>query len=409
MENFYDKNKELLTEHFENASKANAKCLGIELEHFLLYDDDTPADYYGEHGVLEVLKELTPFMKAPYYVDDVLLGLYAEGYSISLEPASQFEISVMPQCCSIDRIEKIYADFRALADPILRKHGLRLETLGYRPKGRAADLPLIPKKRYEYMDRYFKTSGEFGLNMMRGTASTQVSIDYTNEADFVKKYRLAYILMPALKLICDNTPLFEDGKNKIPLRRTLIWRGTDPDRCSPPADLFDEGFGFTSYADYLMNVPLIFVPKDGRTEYVGNKSAAVLYKDRLFDDSDIDHVLSMVFPDVRLKSYVEIRGADSLPIKEALGYTALIKALFYYEDNLQKYLNNFGNIRIQDITAAEDSIINNGYAGEIYGISADEFISGLFADADAVLSEIDRTYLKNLSDFYLTSESRGMK
>ena len=397
MSNLYKKNLQSIVSYF-NVSKACTSCLGLELEHFLAYDDMSPAPYFGEHGVLEVMNELKPHFKNLYYVDGSFLGMYNDDYSISLEPAAQFEISVSPHT-TINAIKKAYDDFLSILQPILDNNGLHLETYGYRPSGSAHELPLIPKKRYEYMDRYFKTSGSCGINMMRGTASTQVSIDFINEWDFVRKYRFAYMLMPALKLITDNTSIFENEKNNTPLKRTYIWRNTDNDRCEPPVDLFDEGFGFASYAKYLMNVPLICMPDGESLSYVGDKTGAELFENRLLTTNDIEHIMSMVFPDVRLKRYIEIRGADSLPIDLALGYTALIKALFYSCGTIDKYLREYKVTRC-DIIAAEDSLMAHGKNGFIYGVPADRFIHILFDDAADNLSGGELPYLNNLRAFY---------
>ncbi len=237
--------------------------------------------------------------------------------------------------------------------------------------------------------------------MMRGTASTQVSIDFEDESDFVRKYRFAYLIMPAIKLITDNTPVFENAKNTVPLKRTYIWRNTDTARCEPPADLFDEGFGFASYANYLMNVPLICMPENGSMTYVGDKTAAELFKDKELSNADIEHIMSMVFPDVRLKRYIEIRGADSMPIDAALGYVALIKALFYSHETIDRYLCKY-NIKRSDIIDSEDSLMSYGRNGFIYGVPADDFIQTLFSNAADNLSGDKLTYLNNLKAFYET-------
>ena len=397
MDTLYDKNIHSIIDYFD-VPKTCTSCLGLELEHFLVFDDESSATYHGEHGVLEVLNELKPYFNDLYYADGDLLGMYNDKYSISLEPASQFEISVTPHT-RIKSIEKIYSDFIETITPVLRKNGLHIETLGYRPAGSVYDLPLIPKKRYEYMDRYFKTSGINGINMMRGTASTQVSIDFFSEWDFVRKYRFAYLLMPALKLICDNTPVFEGSKNSTPLKRTDIWRNTDNDRCRPPADLFDDTFGFASYAQYLINVPLIFIPENGVPIYVGEKTAAQIFADKKLSSADIEHITSMVFPDVRLKRYIEIRGADSLPIAQALGYVTLIKALFYSCGTIEKYLDAY-KINYEDIIESENSLISDGKNGRIYNVPADDFIQELFRCARSNISADERHYLDSLKTFY---------
>ncbi len=398
MNSYYEKNKQLLISFFAASSKHKELRLGLELEHFVVFNNDKSTAYFGEHGVLQLLNELSVHFPSLYYIDDVLLGMYNDSYSITLEPSSQLEISIAPQA-SPSKIEKIYADFQSLAAPVLKKHGLFLKTLGYRPAGRADELPLIPKKRYEYMDAYFKKSGSCGMNMMRGTASTQLSIDYTSEADFVRKYRLAYILMPALKLICDNTPVYENVPNALPLIRTHIWRNTDSARCRPPADLFKPGFGFASYADYILNMPLILIAKNNAFKYVGEKNAATLYGTSELTSDELSHILSMAFPDVRLKGYIEIRGADALPVSAALGYAALIGSVFYSKSSTDYYLSKY-NIDICDITAAEDSLMQYGRKGLIYDTRADAFINELFQHAYLSCPADEIRHLDALRKFY---------
>lgn len=402
----YFKNRKLLTEYFKSSAKQKAECLGLELEHFALFNDKSSAEYMGQHGIKEILTELMPCFENMQYRDGSLIGMYNKEYAISLEPASQFEISITPQT-DINEIGKIYEHFLKTIGPAFKANGLHLETFGYRPRGSVYDLPLIPKKRYEYMDRYFKTSGTCGINMMRGTASAQISIDFTSESDFISKYRFAYLIMPAIKLICDNTPIFENKPNSKHLIRTYIWRNTDPDRCSPPADLFEDSFGFESYANFLMNVPLILLPHDGKTDYVGNKTAVELFADKELTQDDIAHIMSMVFPDVRLKSYIEIRGADSMPIQECLGYAALIKGLFYSDNTVKTYLNKY-KINRQDIILSENSLIKSGKSGKIYDVNANDFIEELFDNAAKNISKDELKHLHTLKDFYEAQNERNI-
>ncbi len=398
MDTTYTKNRAALVEYFSSSANPDTKRIGLELEHFLLHLDGTPVSYSEKFGVKDFLTELAEHFENLYYVDGQLMGMYNDDYSITLEPSAQLEISVMPRC-RISQIEEIYDSFSALLSPYLSKYGFSLVNFGYHPTGRVSELELIPKKRYEYMDAYFKKSGSHGINMMRGTASTQISIDYEDEKDFVKKYRLAYLLGPAFKYICDNTPVYEGKENHTPLKRTYIWRNTDKARCSPPPDLFSKNFGFSSYAEYLLGVAPIFIFKDGKAIYTGKKTAASLYSDLLMSKADITHLLSMVFPDVRLKGYIEIRGADSLPKKATLGYAALVKAILYSPEVVEGYLDKYP-ITLDDITAAEDALSEHGLSASIYGVGAKTFIDGIFCDAKEHLQDDERYNLEYLIEHF---------
>lgn len=371
--NYYEENLSRLIRHFERGCKMDCfQKLGLEVEHFIV-DKSTgkSVSYYGERGVEAILREMEGQYPHSYYEGDHLLGLYNSDYSLSLEPAAQLEISVNPRG-EISHIRQIYRHFISQITPVLESYGYRLVTRGYQPVSRAAELPLIPKKRYACMDDYFKTSGSRGLHMMRGTASAQISIDYFSQEDCVRKMRAAYILGPAIKLLTDCTPVFEGQPAKGHLTRTAIWRDVDPKRCGICPGLFSEGFGFRSYAEYLMRLPLIFVPEaGGQDSYVRDRTAADIWKEEALSPGQVEHILSMTFPDVRLKHYLELRVADSMPFSHVCAYLALVKGIFFHEDALARILA--APVGEKEILAAEDSLMEKGFAGEIYGLPAAEY------------------------------------
>jgi glutamate--cysteine ligase len=374
MDNYMEKkNLELLEQYFRDGCKLNCiQKLGVEIEHFIVHRDGSSVSYYEDRGTESLLQELAPLYPRRHTENGRLLGLSNNDYSISLEPAGQLEISIVPKE-SICVIQKIYRTFLRQLHPLLKERGFRLITLGYQPVSSADSLPLIPKKRYAYMDRYFQSSGTSGRNMMRGTASTQVSIDYCCEEDFCRKYRAAYLLMPALKLFSDNTPVFEGRPSQGFLERTRIWNHVDPARCGIFPGLFRPDFGFRSYAEYLWNLPLIFRPSADGPVYTGSAAVRELWRDRLLSPDDVEHILSMTFLDVRLKNYVEIRGADSMPLACVTAYLALIKGLFFSPRVLEHLLDLLPREEAA-ITAAEESLSVKGYAGMLYGRPADEFL-----------------------------------
>lgn len=386
-------NKELLIRHFQDGCKLNCvQKLGLEVEHFIVDKNGHAVSYYGEAGVEAILKELAPHFPHVERHGENLIGFYNNDYSISLEPAAQFEISISPRE-SIHSIDRIYYHFRQLLDPILAKHGYHFETIGYQPSDCVDDLPLIPKERYEFMDRYFQKVDTRGRNMMRGTASTQVSIDYCSEEDFVQKFRAAYICMPIIKLLTDNAKVFEGAPYEGRLLRTTIWDHVDPARCGIVPGVFDESFGFAAYADYIMQVPLIFRPVDGLPVYTGTANAMELWADKPFTPEDIDHVLSMVFPDVRLKHYVEIRGADSMQAPYVNAYLAFIKGLFFHENSLQKLLSRFDFVDATAIRDTEAALVRQGFDAEIYGVPARTLALELLELSASHLADSERSAL----------------
>ncbi|MBQ2063828.1 MAG: glutamate-cysteine ligase [Firmicutes bacterium] len=408
-------NKQELLSYFEGGSKG-CKCesLGVEIEHFVVYGKEaaekagvpyhTAVSYYGDGGIEEILLKLCD--RYPKHekimINDHCLGFKVSGFIVTLEPAAQLEISIAP-FSSIDKIKAVYEGFRAVVEDVISGYGYELINEGYQPASHVLDLKIIPKERYELMNRWFGLSGTRGRNMMRGTASVQVSIDYQNDEDFGRKYRAAYILMPMIKLWMDNCKTFEGESNTMRLRRTEIWDNVDPARSGIVPHLFDgndaEGnypaYGFSDYADYIMNMPPIFIPEDGKDVYTAGQSTAEIFADRTFDKAMVEHLISMVFPDVRLKTYVEIRGADSTEPARAYAYAALVKGTLYNAEFIGHAMDFMEktNLTASDIKASEASLMENGWDGYIYGIPAKEAARTILQYAEAHLPAEETHYL----------------
>lgn len=403
--NQYKRNLSRLTEYFQNGCKENCfQKLGLEVEHFVVKKDTKESvSYYGERGVGALLERMKPYYSHFHYEGDQLLGLYNSEYSITLEPAAQLEISINPRRC-ICEIRNIYHSFLKQWEPLLEEWGYELVTMGYQPVSMIQDLQLIPKKRYKYMDTYFKKAGTTGANMMRGTASAQISVDYFSERDFVRKMRAAYILMPMIKFLTDCSPIFEGKIQEKRMVRTRIWQRVDPRRCGIVPGLFQTDFGFASYARFLMQMPLIFVVEDGRAVSVGEQTAAQLWEAHDLTEKDIEHLLSMAFPDVRLKRYLEIRGADCMPFPYVMGYLALIKGIFYQESALEQILSK--KVSEKEILEAERSLMEYGFSGSIYGKRADEYMKDILGIAREFLEYQEKAFLDPLEQ--MIEEKRSL-
>lgn len=397
MHNYEAQNIELLTDYFRRGCKPSLTGkLGLELEHYVINTaTGETRTYYEADGVRQLLGTLLPYFKQHYEENGALLGLGCSEYTLSLEPAGQLEISIAPQS-SLAEIERIYRSFLELITPVLKIQNCALVTCGYQPKSRIANLPLIPKERYRHMDRYFRELGTCGAFMMRGTASAQLSIDYEDEQDFLLKYRCACLLTPAIQLFCDNTRVFEGALCTSHLMRELIWHSTDSDRCGIIPGTFSPDFSFEAYARFLYQLPMIFLPEEDGCRYTGTLRAAELYSSRLLTQEDISHITSMAFPDVRLKNYIEIRGADSMEFPRCIAYTALIKGLFYTPETLHALMQKYP-VTETDIRIAKDSLIANGINGTIYDVPACTFLSELITLAKQGLSPEERKYLQHFS------------
>ncbi|WP_138268150.1 glutamate-cysteine ligase family protein [Anaerofustis stercorihominis] len=389
--NYYDINLKKFVDYFKNGIKQKEdKTLGVELEHFIVKENMESVDYYEEHGVRYILEKLSPFFDEKVYKDGNLIGLSKNKSNISLEPASQLEISIGPFIKVADILEE-YSYFLLNITPILKELNYKLVYSGYQPKSKVDNLNLIPKKRYEYMLDYFSSVGNHGKNMMKGSASTQVSVDYFSEEDFKNKFRLANIFSPLISLMTDNTFIFEGEEYKKNCIRVEIWNDVDKDRSMVVKDALNNDFGFEDYAKYILDAPAILIEDEqGNSIYTKDKKIKDIYKNREITKKDIEHLISMFFPDVRLKNYVEIRMADCMPMYYALSYAAIIKGIFYNEETIKYFLDKFSFVRNEDVIKAKEEIIQNGYEAKVYGMYASDIIMEMIEVAKEKLHEEEK-------------------
>lgn len=394
-----EQNIEALIEFFESGISTDDAGLGIELEHTIVSSDTLDqVSYSQDHGVLWLLEQLKEgYAEEIHDFEGDLLGLMRPGEAITLEPAAQVEISAGP-FESLEAAEQCFEDFEARLDDVLVPAGKRALLTGYHPKAKASDLELIPKRRYEFMNLYLGSIGPYGPAMMRGSASTQVSIDYSSVDDCLRKLRLAFTLVPVFALICDNSPVFEGKPRTHKLVRTKIWLECDPDRCNLVPGVMDADFSLRKYAEYILDTPAILVPCNKQEWCYTKNTFGDLYAETPMDRAAVEHAVSMFFNDVRLKTYIEIRPADALPIPYAIAYAALIKGLFYHDENLDRLDELFAGVSAQDIEAAKYALMESGYNATVYGRPVHEITDTLIALTESALDEKDRSYLQPLSD-----------
>ncbi|MDR0855880.1 MAG: glutamate--cysteine ligase [Clostridiales bacterium] len=390
--------KQQLIDYFRHGIKnRNADKLGVEIEHFAVQSGSLSAvSYYGEGGVESALLQTAGLYHEHAYSEGHLIGMRRPGVLVTLEPAGQVEVS-LGEFTALAEFEREYAFFRKELDPVLQQRGQRLINLGYHPTARVTDLPLIPKPRYRLMDAHFAATGRYGRNMMRGTASTQVSIDYNSEKDFSKKFRLANILTPVLAWLTDNAPVFE-GERAAGMVRTRIWEDLDGARCGFAAACLDNPhFGFADYADYILDMPpILLIDGAGAVIPTGDKPVRALFPGEM-SAHDAEHVLSMAFPHVRLKKYIEIRMADSLPVRYALGLVALVKGLFYNDNNLSALLHAFAAVDTAAALSAFAALKRSGADAEVYGEPVVRLCAALLHKAREGLPADERGYLDALA------------
>ncbi|MCL2331878.1 MAG: glutamate-cysteine ligase family protein [Actinomycetia bacterium] len=404
---FGTENIRAIAAYLSSGDKACACRLGLELEQFVMTDAGASVPYSGPGGIEQLLGELRGNYEAEIREGVRLLGLARPGTTLTLEPGAQVEISTGP-FCRIHQLEESYLRFQSEIDAVLAGRGQHLLPCGYRPDLRADEVELIPKDRYRFMDAHFRKTGAHGRQMMRGSAATQISIDYTGEDDAVLKARVATLIGPLLALATDTTTHYEGLPSSGHMIRTMIWNDVDAARCNTVSGLFERDFSFSTYARALYEAPLVVVPRgDGSYDDCDGRSAAELYADRLMSRAEIEHLLSLFFFDVRWKNYVEIRMADSMPIALALSLTALIKGIFYDRAQLAELAGalKFAERSAADVVAAKDALRAEGYKGLAYGVAASAWLDLLVELAQRGLPADEQHYLAPLADLIAERQS----
>ena len=368
--------------------------LGFEIEHFVVNKETLETQsFYGEDGVGEILLDL---VSLGYEKTDASGMAFSDGnVDISIEPAGQFELALRAKT-SVDELFEVYKTHMERLIPIFEKRGLLLVTLGYHPKSKIDDIKIIPKTRYDYMYKYFaKHGGEYAHNMMKGTCSLQFAVDYKNEEDFKKKYFLASALSPFLYSVFDNALIFE-GETYIDrnLRQT-IWEGTDRERTGLYDFGFDSDMGYQKYAEKILDTPMIFMPTKEGEVYVERKTLDELMTEENAD-AMVNHGLSIVFPDVRVKSYIEIRMPDNIPYPYNMAAASLIKGIFFDKDTLDKVYNLFEDMTFEAAQKLKNNATRMGIFALYQNVEIYQHVLDIIDIVRPVLDEEENKYLDEL-------------
>ncbi|MFM9978988.1 MAG: glutamate--cysteine ligase [Sphingomonadaceae bacterium] len=310
--------------------------IGTEHEKFVYRTADRRAPAYGEDGgILALLNGLTRFGWEPVYEGETIIALSGPDGSVSLEPAGQLELSGAP----LENLHETCAETGRHLKQVKEVGGalgLGFLGLGLWPDKARADLPVMPKGRYAIMLRHMPRVGSMGLDMMLRTCTIQTNLDYASEADMVKKFRVSLALQPLATALFANSPFLECTPNGFLSYRSHIWTDTDPHRTGMLPFVFEDGFGYERYADYMLDVPMYFVFRDGKYIDAAGHSfrdflrgeLAVLPGEKPTRADWVDH-LSTAFPEVRLKSFLEMRGADGGPWSTICALPAFWVGLLY--------------------------------------------------------------------------------
>lgn len=336
--------------------------IGTEHEKFgFRHDDLLPPAYEGERGIGALLQGLTRFGWSEVREHGTLIALTRDNASVSLEPAGQLELSGAPLediHATAREIDVHLAEVAQVAGPMQ----LGFVGTGFQPLWTREQMPWMPKGRYKIMRRYMPLVGNLGLDMMTRTCTVQVNLDFSDEADMVRKFRVALALQPVATALFADSPFTEGAPNGFESWRSNIWTDTDADRTGMLDFVFEDGFGYERYVDYLLDVPMYFVYRNGEYIDVAGKSfrdfidgkLEALPGERATVGDWNDH-MTTAFPEVRLKKYLEMRGADSGNVPMLRALPALWVGLLYDQQALQEAWD-----LVKDFSRAERHALRDG-------------------------------------------------
>ena len=350
--------------------------IGTEHEKFLFHRDSLrPVAYDGDSGVEAMLHALCKVIgdkATPIIEKGKIIGVKdGDGGSVSLEPGGQLELSGAPlsnlhQTCA--ETGRHLRHMRAVSSAL----GVGMLGIGFQPKWRRDDISWMPKGRYQIMRNHMPKVGTMGLDMMLRSCTVQVNLDYADEADMRRKFRTSLALQPIATALFANSP-FKDGKPSGWLSgRAHVWTDTDNARCGVPSCVFDPHFGYEQWIDYILDVPMYFLHRGEDYVDVAGKS----FRDYLagtlagFEGeppqmADFEDHITTAFPEVRLKQYLEMRGADSGSWANICALPAYWVGLLYCDEALAEVDDLVRDIGSDDVMAARLSVAKDGLRGKL--------------------------------------------
>ena len=386
---------------FEQGAKPKAQFrIGTEHEKFAFSTDgNKPVPYEGQRSIRALLVGMQhllgwePIMDGPNIIG---LADVTGGGAISLEPGGQFELSGAPvetvhQTCG--ELMAHLAQLREIARPL----GIGFLGLGMSPKWTLAATPVMPKSRYKIMTAYMPKVGTRGLDMMYRTCTVQTNLDYSSEADMVKKLRVSLALQPVATALFANSPFTEGKPNGFLSYRSEVWRDTDNQRAGMLPFAFEPGMGFERYVDYALDVPMYFVKRED--EYID--TSGLSFRDLLAGklprhgnlratQSDWANHVSTIFPEVRLKRYLEMRGSDGGPWRRLPALPAFWAGILYDDVSLDAAWDTVKGWSAQERQKLRDDVPRQGFAATIRGRTMLELARECLALAHAGLKRRKR-------------------
>jgi glutamate--cysteine ligase len=363
---------DLLTYFSASETPRSEWAVGTEHEKVGVYaDTGDRVPYEGPYGIGALLEKVANAVGWDR-VDEAgrTIALVHDGASITLEPGGQIELSGAPLATN----QETCAEFNTHVDLIKElsdDFGIAWLGLGIDPFHEVDSIPTMPKKRYDIMRSYLPTRGGLALDMMHATATVQANFDYANEADMIEKMRAALVATPVISALFANSSISGGKENGFVSKRLIIWRDTDPDRCGLIPFVFDPDFGYERYAEWSLDIPLFFVIRDG-AYHPGDGTTFRQFMSSGFQGlrptmRDWDTHLTTLFPDVRLKRIIEVRGADTVPRELICALPAVWKGLLYDADALAATWELLGGTTEAELDAGQLDVAARGLRAELSG------------------------------------------
>jgi glutamate--cysteine ligase len=373
---------------FDKGSKpASEWRVGAEHEKFVFKTGSNAPVPYEPDGIKALLDGLTRYGWTPVNEAGRVIALERGKANVSLEPGGQFELSGAP----LETMHEIHAETAQHLDEVktvASELGLGFLALGYTPVWTRDEIPVMPKGRYKIMRAYMPKVGGMGLDMMFRTCTVQSNLDFASEADMVAKFRTSLALQPIATALFANSPFKEGKPSGFLSTRANVWTDTDPARTGMLDFVFRDGFGFETYANYALDVPMYFAKRgdayidlSGRSfrDFMDGKLAELPGERPTMKDW-ADHTTT-IFPEVRLKQYLEMRGADSGPLGRLTGLSALWTGIFYDSAALAAAWDLCKTWRIEDHERLRADVARQGLKAQIAGRSAQDVARDMLAIA----------------------------
>ena len=335
--------------------------------------------YEGPQGIRAILEGLQRFGWKPIYENGNLIALHMDGQSVTLEPGGQLELSGAPLLTVHQTCNEVSTHLTQVRE-VAKELGVGFLGLGFAPKVTLDETPVMPKGRYKIMSAYMQKKGSLGRDMMFRTCTVQVNLDFSSEADMVKKFRTSMALQPVATALFANSPFTEGKPNGYLSYRAHIWTDTDPDRTGVLPFLFDPGMGFERYVDYALDVPMYFVYRGGRyidasgqsfRDFMAGQLPALPGELPTLDDWS-DH-LTTIFPEVRLKKFLEMRGADGGQWSRLCALPAFWVGLLYDEVALDAAWQLVKDWTYVDLARVRDNVARAALKAKVGGRSMQDF------------------------------------